>query len=454
MSTMPTVITELRSQLASGPSRRILWATLLIGLLTLGGKIFGMLKETMIAASFGTGDVLDAFLIAFLLPSYVMNIIDSSLKAALIPTHIETREREGIESAQRLFSSTVAISTLLLTLATLALAVAGSWVIPWLCTGFSAEKSELTLRLFYLLLPAIPLFSVVTNWEALLNAHESFGVAAFAPGLVSLGVVIGLGLFGGGMGIYALVIGTGLGLFLQLGMLGWAMKRQGGHLWPRWYGFDPNLRRVMSQYLPMIAGSLLVCSTVLIDQVMAGLLAPGSVAALNYGNKLVSLVTGLCTMALGTAVLPYFSQMVAQRDWTGVRQTLKTYVRLILLVTIPVTCLGLVLSTPIIRLLFERGEFRPEDTVLVSRIQSMLLLQLPFYSLAILFVRMISSLKANQILMWGTVLSFALNVGLNYVLMRWMGVVGIALSTTIVYVVSCAFLATMLQRRLACESGS
>ena len=91
--------------------------------------------------------------------------------------------------------------------------------------------------------------------------------------------------------------------------LSFVLKRQGFSLQPKWHGFDLHLREVAKQYLPMIAGASLMCSTFLVDQSMAAMLAPGSVAALNYGNRLVAFPISITTQALGTAVIPYFSKL-------------------------------------------------------------------------------------------------------------------------------------------------
>jgi putative peptidoglycan lipid II flippase len=204
----------------------------------------------------------------------------------------------------------------------------------------------------------------------------------------------------------------------------------------------------MRQYLPVAAASALMCGTLVVDQAMAALLAPGSVAALNYGNKFVALILSVGTTALGTAVLPYFSKMVAEADWRGLEHSLTTYTRLILLITVPTTCVGLWLSQPLASMLFQRGRFTAADVQLVSSIQSMYMLQVPFYTLSILFVRMVSSLQVNQVLLWNTIIGFTVNLLLDLVLTRVIGVAGIALSTSLVYVASCTFLATLVYRKL------
>jgi putative peptidoglycan lipid II flippase len=430
-------------------NRRIFSATLIIGVLTFGVKLAAMLKEILVAAWFGTGDELDAFVIALMVPSYIINVVAGSFNAALIPVHVDVRENDGPAAAQRLFSGTVALTLALLVTTTLALVLLGPVILPFLCSGFGSEKVMLTKRLFYLLLPSVVISGVLTNWDSVLNAGERFGIAAIAPAMVPLTTIAVLKLLGADCGVEALGIGTIVGLALHLLVLGWALKKRGISLLPRWHGLDAAMKRVVRQYIPLVGAAALMCSTLLVDQAMAALLAPGSVAVLNYGNKLVGLVLTVGTMALGTAVLPYFSKMAAAADWRGLRHTLTTYTRLVLLVTVPMTCVGLWLSKPLVSLLFQRGKFTATDVQLVSSVQSMYLLQVPFYTLGILFVRTISSLQMNHVLLWNTILGFTINIGLDCVLMRVMGVAGIALSTSLVYVAACAFLAAVLHRKLS-----
>ena len=233
---------------------------------------------------------------------------------------------------------------------------------------------------------------------------------------------------------------------LEAALLAWGLKQRGLSLVPRWHGMTPPMRQVVNQYLPMVAGGFLMSSTTLVDQSMAAMLPPGSVSALSYGSKIVALMLGIGSLALSTAIFPYFSRVVAANDWTGMRHTLKTYSGLVLVVTVPITLILICFSESIVRLLFERGAFTEGDTYLVSQIQMLYSYQVPFYVLGVIIVRLISSLKANALLMWGAVISFFLNVILNYVLMQRLGVSGIALSTSVVYCLSFCYLLYQLSR--------
>lgn len=433
-------------------NRRIFAALLTVGGLTAFGKLAAMVKELLVAHQFGTSDALDAFLIALLIPGFAIDVVAASFNAALIPTYIRVRERDGNEAAQRLFSGIVLFSLVLLAAVSLLLLFVEPWLLPILSSGFSAEKLELTRSLFYILLPLLALGGLATIWGAVLNAGERFALASVAPILTPVIAALALLIGGKTWGIFALAVGTLLGAALGLLLLAWGLRRQGMLLLPSWHGGDPAIRQVMQQYAPMIAGAMAMSSTGLVDQGMAAMLAPGSVSTLNYAYKLIALVVGLGSTALGTAVLPHFSRLVAQEAWDAIQHTLQTYVRLVVVITVPLTLVLGFFSESIVHVLFERGAFNTRDTQIVAQTQLFYLLQVPFYLLCTLYVRLISSLCANHILMWGAIINLLVNVVLNLIFIQWLGVAGIALSTSVVYMVSLLYLVVMLKRTLKRKS--
>jgi putative peptidoglycan lipid II flippase len=417
-------------------SRKILGATIVIGGLAVAIRLVSLVRDVGIAAVLGTSDDLDAYLTALLLPSVVVNVIAGSLDAALIPAYIEARDRDGAEAAQRLLSEVMFVSLALLGAMTALLALLVPYLLPVFASGFTPGKLTLARRLSYVLLPSGVLSGVATLWSAVLNAGERFALAALAPVMVPLLSVIAL-LVGRSRGaIYALSLGFIGGMILQAGLLAWGLVRVGVSPVPRWCGGGPALRQVIGQYLPMIVGMLLMHGTILVDQAMAAGLSPGSVSTLNYGNKVVSLILNMVSMALGTAVLPYFSQRVAAGDWAGLRATLWSQAVLIVAVTLPLTAFIVVYSEPIVRLLFQRGTFTAADTRAVGGVQALYALQIPVYTLSILLVRMISALRMNDRILYGTIISFVLNILLDVALVKWIGLAGVALSTSIVYLIS------------------
>jgi putative peptidoglycan lipid II flippase len=434
---------------AASDNRRIFGAMLVVGGAMCGVKVAAMAKDLVVASWFGTNNVLDAYLMALVLPAFVVNLVVNAFGSALIPAYIELRDRRGKDAADEMLSSVMLLSTGMLCGVTGLVGLGGPHLLPWLAGGFDAGKLALTTHLFYLMLPSIAFSGIATVWASVLRASEQFALAELSDAAVPVFSAIALITAGHRWGISALAVGLVVGYFVKAGLLAWGGHRAGLALAPRWHGQTPEVRQVIGQYLPMLAGGLFLGTAPLIDQAMAATLSPGSVAKLSYGVRVVAPILAVGAMSIGTAILPYFSRMIAAGDMVAVRHTLKTYTKLILLVTVPVTVALVLLSDQVVHVIFERGAFTTADTREVSRVQAMAALQIPFYVLGILFVRLISSMKANQILMFGTVISFVVNLSMDYLLMHVMGVAGIALSTTFVYACSLGFLATMLHRHVA-----
>lgn len=444
---MRRLIQQARIALTAGShNRSILKAAIVVGMTTAAVKLASLAKELVVASTFGRADALDAFLISFLIPSFAINVIGGSFNAALIPTFVFVRETRGKDAAQRLFSNIVLLSAGLLAVVSVMLLFVGPYLLQFLTKGFGAEKLELSTRLFYALLPILLINGLATTWGAVLNAGERFAWVSLASLSIPLVTLLALLLGGKHWGIMALTSGTVAGFALEAALVGWGLRRHGLSIVPRWTGMSDELKLVMKQFTPMVAGGVLMSSTLLVDNAMAAMLQPGSVAALSYGNRITALVTGLCATALGTAALPYFSKMVANGEWAAVKATLNFYLRFIFVTIVPLTVLLIFFSENIVALLFERGAFTRSDTELVGQVQAFFLLQLPFYIGGILLVRLISAAKANHILMWGTLISVIVNIAMNYVGMKYLGVAGIALSTSLVYLVAFGYLFLTLRR--------
>ncbi len=420
----------------SSTNRRIFSGMIVIVMFTLLTKLVSAGKELVVADAFGTGSMVDAFLFAFLLPSFAVNVLAGSFSTAIMPTYIRTRDNEGGAAADKLFSSLIIVGIALLLVAVIVLGIFGPSILTFLGSGFNEETLELTRTLFYWLLPVIIITGIGHLFSTILNAGERFAAVALFPGITPICTVIILIIFVEEWGVYTLVFGMLLGSTVELLMLMVVAKRENISILPRWNGITKELQTVIGQYTPMLAGAFLMSGTGLVDQSMAAMLDQGSVAILNYANKVVSMILGIGAMALGTAVLPYFSRLVASEDWGGLKHIFRTYSWLVILITVPIAILLFVFSESIIKVLFERGAFTAQDTILVSKTQAFYVLQLPFYMLGILGVRLISAMAKNKILMRIAIISMFLNIALNYLFMKWFGVSGIALSTTCVYVIS------------------
>jgi putative peptidoglycan lipid II flippase len=430
-------------------NRRIFAAMVVVATVTVLGKVLAMAKDMTVAAYFGTSDAVDAFFIALTVPTFVISVIAGSIPAALVPVYLRVREREGVAEAGRLLGNVLVLAGTAIALACILLALLAPIIMPVIGARFGGEKLVLTRQLFLLVLPGVLISGVSGMLAGVLNAHERFLLTAATPASMSVLSIAFLVGAADRWGISALAIGLTMGYVVELIVLAWSVHTRHLVASPQWAGWrDPHVQRVLGQYAPLVIGGAVMSTSPLIDQAMAATLGSGSVAQLAFGSKIVAAGLGIGGTALSTAMLPHYSRMVATHDWSGLRQTVRTYSRLVLVVGIAAVLMIVTFSEPIVRLLFERGQFLASDTRAVARVQALYALQIPFYVLGILGVQLLHAVSANRVLMWVSIGNFFTNIIGNFVFMRVWGVAGIAFATSMVYLISMIVLLTAVWRRL------
>jgi len=431
--------------------KKIIGAACIVGVFTAVAQIGGFAKELAIAARFGVGDALDAFLIAFLISSFVVNVIGGSISAAFLPTFIQTYKNQGTDAAQETLSNVIAWYIALCVLLSVLIIFFAPQILSVLCSGFSAPKVDLTRVILYFLIPTILLKGLSIIGAGVLNAMESFALPAAVQIFGPMAAIVLILTASEALGIYALVIGTLLGFGLETIIVSAALFKRDFSIRPRILLNDPGMKVITGQFLPVVAGALIMCSTDLVDKGMAAAFSSGSVATLNYGNKIIAAVLTLATTAIGTAVLPYFSRMVAEREWKDIRSTIKFYLVIIFGIGVPAALLIYGISEHIVQIVFQRGSFTSHDTAMVAPVQALFAIQIPFYVASIVIVRLISSMRANHLLMWGSAINLVANIILNIVFIKLIGLKGIALSTSCVYLISFLFLFYFANRQILRE---
>jgi len=430
-------------------NRKIFQAAATVGVFSVGVKLIAMSKELAVANYFGRSDAVDAFLIAYLVPGFIVALVAGSLNAAFIPTFIQVRKEKGEVAAQRLFSSCMVWSQSLLFAFSVILAGIAPYLLRALAPGFSSAKLQMCTHFFYAMLPLVVFSGAASTFSAVFYAKKCFWLPALSPMLTPLLTFILLLMRAREWGSWSLVDGAIGGGFCECILLGVALKYKGIHIWPRWHGFTPEVRQVGTQYMPLLVGALLTGGVSFVDQSMAAWLQPGSVAALAYGNRVVSVVVGLTATSLSAAVIPHFSEMVANRNWQACQHTLRTYTRLLLATMIPISAILILTSNIIVHHLFQHGAFSAQDTAVVSRIQGMCALQIPFYAAGLLYVRMLTAMRRNDLVMISAGINLVLDVVLNLICMKLFGVEGIALATSLFFIGSMLFASVMARRLLS-----
>jgi putative peptidoglycan lipid II flippase len=431
----------------STDNRRVIIAAALVGVLTIFVKAASTFREILVAADLGTGDAAEAYIVAWVIPGFVSALIGDCVVSCLMPLYVSARAKRGDEIGEQVYAEILLLGVILLELATIVLALTPHIFIPLLASEFSPEKLALAERLWLMMLPAVFLGGLGMIWSGILNAENRFGLAAVSPIAAPLISILGLVLFPS-HAVDALAIGFVLGYAAQVVMLGWELRRRGIRLTPAWYGGHPETRGLLPQFLPLAANNIVFNGLLLVDTAMAATLGDKNVATLTYGSRLIFPILGVTGSALGTVVFPHFSQMAANENWRDFQRTLSHYTRLIFVTMVPVTGFLILLSGPIVRIVFERGEFSAADTIAVSRVQATFALMISCYTLASVYSRVVVALRKSQLMLFVSIFVFGINLVGNYVLKEFLGVDGIALATVINYTIQAAVLGVICRRLL------
>ena len=344
-----------------------------VSLLTLASRVTGLVRELLMASTFGASALTDAFNVAFRIPNLFRRLFgEGAFSQAFVPALAHSRERDGEEATHRLVDhvATVLAWTLV---ATCVIGVAAAPALVWvMASGFkqdphSFESAVLMTRWMF---PYIGFMSMVALSAGILNTWKRFAVPAATPVLLNL-AMIGAAFWGapwfqskGIEPIYAMAAGVMLGGLLQLGVQIPALRRVG--LLPRvsvaWSGLkeawnDPGTRHIARLMLPALLGVSVASISAVINTQIASHLGPGSVTWLGYAERLMEFPTALLGVALGVVLMPQLAAAKAAGDADRYSGMIDWGLRLVVLLSVPCALALLVFSRPLVAVLFHNGAF-------------------------------------------------------------------------------------------------
>jgi len=453
-SRLVLLVSRLRQALAHGSLlRAMVNGFMTVAALTLLAKAMSFFKDAAVAHRFGVSDALDAFALSFGVHAFATALLGGGIPEAFLPAYAQLKHRRGALRAERL-----GVQTALLHLGTLVgvglfLELFAPWVVAALGHGFHDDKQDLAVELLRSLTPFLICFGMTMHLGMWLRGNKLFGVAAATPILTPAAILIGILVTPPDAPVTTLVWGTNIGSAVHLAVLLWVISKR-CPMNVRWLTnciklHEPANRIVLRSAGPFLLAGLVLGGAPMVDQAMAAQLASGSVTVLSYSDKVCGILLALTATAAAEAMFPFFADAVAKRDWQGLKQQVVQTTRVILVVALPLVAMLVWQAPLVVKLLFERGHFTAEHTARVAEVMRCAALQIPFYITSLLMSKVVVSLQANWFTLATASVSLVGNFIFNAILMRYLGVAGIALSTAIVYFVSCGMLMTYLFRTIS-----
>ena len=406
-------------------------STGLIILFSLIGKMMGFGRESLVAAVFGAGYEKDAFVAAQSATSTVSMYIVMGISTVFIPGLQSVFSEQGEEGKHR-FTNNIFVIVSLLTLGIMLLGIVGAPFLAMLVgPRFDPRTKALTIQLIQLGMPVIVFSAYEGIFTGYLHFHNRFGIAASVPIWLNTVYLVYLFTMSSQFGIYGLTVVSVLAVVAEFIAVIYGSYRTGYRFRPILDLSDRHTKQTLLLAIPAIITVSVNNINTLVNRALASGLVSGSMSRLDYANKLNVLVIGIFITAITSVIYPAMSKAFDEGDMEKGKKIMNGSVRSVLLITIPAMAGLIVLARPIVELAFMRGAFPPADADATA-------ICLRFYTLALVSIsvnnvqnRVFYSLEDTKTPFYLGVINVLFNVGCNLVLVRFMGINGLALSVSI-----------------------
>jgi putative peptidoglycan lipid II flippase len=434
---------------------RIARSTAFFSIATAASRIAGLAREIVAAGYFGIRGPMSAFTIAFQVPNLVrMLFADAALQPAFVPIFTEQLEKGNHKEAFRLASTMLYTVAVVLGAITAVFVLGAAFLMPLFVPGFDKELTDLTISLSQLLFPILILLGITGMVVGVLNSYERFGAFAISPlfwNLTIIAVLVGLTpLFSEENQIYAYAIGILIGTGVQLAIPAYDLRNTPFRMTRPTFAFwrERDVRRVLLLMLPVTLSLGLINFNLVINSIFGTLVSDSAPAAIDKAFRIYQLPQGIFSVAIATVLFPTLARFAARKDFDSLRATMANGMRQIVFVLMPAAAAILVLSEPMIRLVYQRGEFGAGQTEVVAEALFWFAFSLPTNGLFLLLTRTFFSLQRPWLPTAIAGVNLAITAGASWALYEPYGVGGIVAATAIATTTSVIAQMVILRREL------
>ena len=385
---------------------------------TFVSRLLGLVREVVIASTFGASAATDAFWVAFRIPNFMRRLFaEGSFSTAFVPVLTEVKEK-GTQEELRLMIARVSgtLGAILLVVSALGLLFAPQ-VTALFAMGSADEPAKLALTsdLLRITFPFLLFISLTAMAGAVLNTFHRFAIPAVAPVIMNLCMIAAALWWAPHFNVpitalaWAILISGVLQLLVQLPVI----HKLGLLSWPRWGWRSPEVQKTLKLMVPTLLGSSVMQVNLLLDTWIATFLITGSQTWLSQSDRLLEFPLGMFGIALGTVILPTLSRHHVNTDHAGFSKALDWGLRTTLLIALPAMFGLVLLAQPLIATLLQHGQYTPHDSRMAALALSALSLGLPAFALVKVLAPAFYSRQDTRTPMRAALAAIVANMGLN-----------------------------------------
>ena len=427
-------------------TQRAFKATMLVTGVIIFSKVFGFVRDMILANYFGTGMANDAYVSAYSLFYLPVLLFNSCISATLIPLYVQERDQHDLARANRFASNTLNLFALASLVIAALFYILARPLVRVIYVGFDPMKADLTVHLVRTMLLSLVFNITSIGLASLLNAAEQYIAAQLTGFPLSACIIVASVFFSGRYGIQAVGWGVFAANILQTLILIPFLRG--------WFRYTPSLDFTDKRFhrLVALAGPAMLSMGIselnhMIDHALASGLNPGDISAMSYAYRLITFLLGVLMVPLTTVMFSKLSRMAALKDTKGMLDVLRRCVSVIALVALPIVAIAVVLRVDVIKFAYMRGRFDMDSVRVTAGILMCYVVGVPAFGMRDFLNRMFHALQDTKTPFRVSCLVVATNVVLNLILRVFLGANGLALATSIAGYTGMATLLLLLKKR-------
>jgi len=429
-------------------SKKAAKSVFIIIIFTFGSKILGFIREALIAAKFGSGAETDTFFIALTAITLFTSMITKAINTTTIPVLSKIESEEGKKGKKEHTNNLLNITSLLSFIIIILAWFLSPFILKVLAYGFSDEQFKLAVLMMRIGLPAIFFSGLVGVFRGYLQSELLFTESAAANFPFNFVYIFFLVFLSGIFGIKGLMVASVLAIGAQILIQIPGVKKLGFKYKFKLDIKDKYVKSIVYLIPPVLISAGIDDLNKVIDKSLASTLAEGSISALNYGNRLNLLVTGIFISAITTVIFPMLSTEANKDDYKGLKKVTISGINIVLLITIPATVGMILLADPLVRLAFQRGAF--DNKAVYMTVGAVIFYTVGLVGMALkpLLNNIYYSLHDTKIPMINGLIAVLINIILNLILIRFMAHRGLALATSVSAIITSLLLLQGLRKKI------
>ena len=422
-------------------------ATIGLMIATIVAKVLGFGRELVLASYYGASMYSDAYIIAMNIPFVLFTVIGSTLATVFIPIYFKVNNELGEEKSLEFVNNIFNIVIILCTILTVLGIMFTQYLVKIFAVGFEGEGLKVAIdftRITVISIVFMGLSYLMTSYLQIKNNFIIPGIMSVPKNIIIIIAII----LSTRYNPYIMIWGALLGTIVEFIFI-YPFVRKNGYRYKPFINIgDKYIKEMSLLMVPVLIGVSVNQLNKMIDRSLASTLVEGSVSALNYANKLNGFVTALFITSIASVVYPMLSKLSNEEDKGKFISSIVKSVNSIILLVLPISVGAMVLATPIVKLLFERGEFDARATSMTAISLIMYSLGMVAFGLRDILGKVFYSLQDTKTPMINGVITVLMNIILNFVLVKYLQIAGLALATSISAIICIFLLFNSLKKKI------